>query len=85
MPPLPPEVGVPDHCSREVRGSTRLCPMWPRPRGGERAPCPLPTTTAAQPQLLSVTPRVYHSADCHHDWNIETTEANQATAYWRAS
>ena len=45
---------------------------------------PLAATTAAQPQLLSVTPRVYHSADCSHDWNIQTTEANQVIAYWRA-
>jgi hypothetical protein len=45
---------------------------------------PLPATTPAQPQLLSVTPRIYHSADCNQDWIIETTEANQVIAYWRA-
>jgi hypothetical protein len=45
---------------------------------------PLPATTAAQPQLLSVTPRVYHSADCNQDWIIETVEANQVITYWRA-
>jgi hypothetical protein len=45
---------------------------------------PLPATTTAQPQLLSVTPRVYHSADCNQDWIIETTEVNQVIAYWRA-
>ena len=45
---------------------------------------PTPASIAAQPQLLSVSPRVYHSADCNQDWIIETPEANQVIAYWRA-
>jgi len=44
----------------------------------------LPAATAAQPQLLSASPRVYHSADCNQNWMIETVEANQVIAYWRA-
>jgi hypothetical protein len=43
---------------------------------------PTPATTTAQ--TLNVTPRVYHSADCNQNWIIETLEANQVTAYWRA-
>ena len=45
---------------------------------------PASATTSAQPQLLSITPRVYHSADCSQNWIIDTIEANQVTAYWRA-
>lgn len=39
---------------------------------------------AAQPELLVVSPRVYHSADCNRNWVIETPEAARMLAFWRA-
>ena len=41
-------------------------------------------TISASPELLQVSPRLYHSADCNHDWSIETTEASRVLGYWRA-
>ena len=38
----------------------------------------------ASPELLSVSPRQYHSADCSQDWVISTPEVNRVLAYWRA-